>query len=241
MSDHLELVSEVVSSDFYNNICILCMSKDYPLVNFYEEQGMYAFAFRSDENWCYLSHNANTEFLCNYLLQQSGSQFLVISNPEVVKWVKEKHKVIWEITCLRLFREGNFNIISDISILPITSRQLPWVYHNSGYQQFLSMDYLETRLRLGGGFYIENNGVPVAWVMSHDDGSVGMLHVMNEFRRKGLGRMLVDAMSAKVKEKNMPVFAHIEPSNLPSLKLFRSMGFVDKAVVTWMKVRPKLK
>lgn len=237
MSDPLGLVSEVVSSDFYNNICIYCMAKDYPLIQHFEELDMHIFAFRSDQIWNYLSYNVNTEFLKNYLDQQSESQFLVISNPEIVKWVKEKYKVIWDISCLRLFREGNTNFISGITAIPITSKQLPWVYNNSGYQQFLSMDYLETRLRLGGGYYIENKKVPVAWVMSHDDGSLGMLHVMNEFRRNGLGRILVNVMSAKLHEEKIPVFAHIEPTNLPSLKLFRSMGFVDKAEVTWMKIK----
>ncbi|HPG33373.1 MAG: GNAT family N-acetyltransferase [Lentimicrobiaceae bacterium] len=229
----------LVNSD--QNISILCMDEEYPLLEVQQEGPMLMCRFQSDEEWCHFSYNSTSAFLAGFLKLHPGRQYVVVSDDSAFSWLKLHCQLIWSINCYRLFQENEIPAGDGTLVVPLLSEHLPLVYDNSKYQQFLSMDYLQKRLESGGGFCICNAGMPVAWIMTHDDGSVGMLHVLDAFRHRGYARRLIEAMSARVRQKGRRVFAHIEPSNEASLQLFTSMGFAVKASVTWALVRKFIK
>jgi 8-oxo-dGTP diphosphatase len=218
------------------NVSLLYMAEEYPLLEVMEQAGMLMCRFQSDEEWCHFSHNADAGFIADFFSKHPKRQFIAVSDSHLFDWISKTYGVAWSISCYRLFL--NVPVLPEpaADIDQLRPGDLRYVYDNSKYQQFLNMDYLAKRLELGGGCCIRDQQSPVAWIMTHDDGSVGMLHVLDAYRGRGFARKLVSAMSRKVHQKGRLVFAHIEPSNIASLKLFGSMGFIVRNRLAWARV-----
>lgn len=227
----------ILLQDYDQNIGILCLNDEYSLLEVRQDGAMLMCRFQSDEEWCHFSYNAGIEFIRQCFSRYRKPEYVVLSDAGTFAKLRQERQVEWSIDCLRFFlrQPGDPEITSGIE--PLLPDQLPLVYQHSKYQQFLDMDYLGLRLKLGGGYCIRADGKPVAWVMTHDDGSVGMVHVLDEYRGRGYARKLVSAMAKSVAASGRPVFAHIEPANTASVRLFTSMGFEQKGLITWARLR----
>ena len=226
---------ELLLSGHDRNIAMISLAREYPLLRVMEKEEMLMCRFLSEEEWCHFSYSCDTAFVSEFFQQNTGQQYVVIADEALFLWIQQHYQVEWYIDCYRLFQTTAPKPPDMTGVVPMLPEYLPAVFANSKYQQFLSINYLTKRLELGGGFCILNHDKPVAWVMTHDDGSVGMVHVLEPFRRRGYACTLVEAMSWKVRQSGRPVFAHIEPSNAPSLKLFDSLGFTIIGTITWAK------
>lgn len=72
--------------------------------------------------------------------------------------------------------------------------------------------------------------------MTHDDGSIGVLHVMEEHRKKGIGRMLVDAITDEMHRCGQVPYMHIEPENEASLALAKACGYTADRMIWWIGI-----
>lgn len=83
-------------------------------------------------------------------------------------------------------------------------------------------------------FLAKENDKPIGYAGMYtvlDEGYVTNIGVMPEYRRKGIGKKLVNALIEFCIEKNM-IFLSLEvrPSNLPAIKLYESFGFVSEGL-----------
>ena len=72
---------------------------------------------------------------------------------------------------------------------------------------------------------IENRGKLIACIMRHTNGSIGILHVDEDHRRRRLGEALLGSATKALQQKNDPAFAFILDGNLASESLFTKMGW----------------
>ncbi|HOI86992.1 MAG TPA: GNAT family N-acetyltransferase [Lentimicrobium sp.] len=229
-----------LQADLDRNVSMICMHREYPLPEVvYDGQGV-MLRYISDDAWCHFSSDSEPEFFQRFMRTHPGPLLAVIAGQPLSEWILRRYRVKWFMYCNRLFASRTFSDFSDPEIEPLFPEHLPLVFQFSKYQQFLNLPYLTTRLAFGGGFCIRVNGTPVAWIMSHDDGSVGMLHVLDEYRGRGFARRLVKAMTQKVALSTCPVFAHVEPSNYPSLCLFKSLGYEERSMIMWTELTGEL-
>ena len=89
--------------------------------------------------------------------------------------------------------------------------------------------YVRRRIENGPTAAIYENGDPIAWGLTHmvtnRVGIIGMVHVQEGFRRKGLARSVVAAVSRQLfKEGKIPAL-HAYVDNAASLSLFPTLGF----------------
>lgn len=106
-----------------------------------------------------------------------------------------------------------------------------WDYKHSG-----SIEYVKRRIRDSYSSGIEADGKLVAWVIIHDDGSLGAIYVLPGYRRKGYAQdITVDIVQKLRKESKLP-FVHIIEGNDKSFALANSMGFVKYKKVNWLTV-----
>ena len=86
----------------------------------------------------------------------------------------------------------------------------------------------------------ENNEI-IAFEIVQLNGSMGMLHVKEEYRRKGLAKFIILTLSKKLHGMGLPVFCYIETLNGVSIELHEKCGFeiVPDGSVMWLNYQPK--
>ena len=89
--------------------------------------------------------------------------------------------------------------------------------------------YVRRRIEGGPTAAIYQGGQPVAWALTHTItdrvGIIGMVHVLEEHRRKGLARSVVSAVSRELQRLGKRPALHAFVDNVASLALFPTLGF----------------
>lgn len=89
--------------------------------------------------------------------------------------------------------------------------------------------YVRSRIEGGPTAAVYVDGKPVAWAVTHmvtdRVGIIGMVHVVDEHRRKGLARSVVAAISRELMAAGKVPALHVYLDNAPSLALFPTLGF----------------
>jgi tRNA (guanine37-N1)-methyltransferase len=109
-----------------------------------------------------------------------------------------------------------------LDIQPLTSLHLDWVHKHLDH---LDYDYLKERLVFGSiyGGYI--NGEICGSVGVHAEGSIGLLQVLDKYRKRGFASELVTYMTNNLLVKGEVPFSQIEFDNESSVDLHRKLGF----------------
>jgi GNAT superfamily N-acetyltransferase len=132
------------------------------------------------------------------------------------------------------------NIVCDSPDLPmvkIEKTSASYIHGNSVYKSFTTKKYIEERLEkdISAGIMVGNH--LVAWGMTHDDGSLGFLHVLKEFRNKGYGKNILLELIPQLRQEGKPVFGNIEPGNKASVRLVNKLGFKFDQKSSWIKLK----
>lgn len=119
-----------------------------------------------------------------------------------------------------------------IELRALTLDQLDFVFKN--YDHPSDESYIVERIGVGmiGAFC----GDDIAgFIGTHTEGTMGMLQVIPEYRRRGIAYTLEAAMINDMLEKGFVPHAHIVTTNEASIKLQEKVGmsFSDKTI-TWM-------
>lgn len=96
-------------------------------------------------------------------------------------------------------------------------------------------EYLSSRLEAGevwGGFRGEQIA---AFIGLHEEGSMGMLVVLDEFRRQGIAEFMVTDLATRLLAKGLVPHDHIIVGNDASEALQRKLGFeISTRTICWM-------
>ncbi len=104
------------------------------------------------------------------------------------------------------------------------------------YSHKLDENYLLERLGAGVmyGAYVE--GELAGFIGEHAEGSIGMLEVLPQFRRRGLGEKLEAYKTNEHFLNGFVPFGQIVMWNTPSLELQRKLGYtISEAAITWLQ------
>jgi len=193
---------------------------------------------RSDQLWAHLvgeTPAALKELLLNYhqvtpyyFSVDEGMEKLILEVGEA-EWIMRTERYILHHTT-RQFKTGG-------EIVPLVPEEASYIFEHSVYQQFTSIEYIRQQVSSDVSACIRSEGVPVAWAFSHDDGSLGFLHVMPEYRGKGYGKRIVEALIHQRLLQHQAVFCNIVPGNTAPLRMVDSLGFAFDRRVSWLKLK----
>ena len=114
---------------------------------------------------------------------------------------------------------------ADENDLPVLTR----TYH------LISPEELEKVVRRGSVLLGYDRDCLVGFIGEHLEGSMGILYVFPEYRRRGFGTILQNAYISRTMEKGFVPFGQVEKSNLNSLKLQRKVGMtLSDNLIVWM-------
>jgi hypothetical protein len=96
-----------------------------------------------------------------------------------------------------------------------------------------SPEHILRRIQSGPGFCIRRKGAPVAWGLTHEDASMGFLHVVEQYRHQGMARTLTTTLAQSLLRLGVQPFMYIVTGNTASLRLTTSMGFSRAGRFSW--------
>lgn len=136
--------------------------------------------------------------------------------------------------CNYIYDKDNFEFKqrNDIEIRVLDESYFDFVFeHYDGYN---NPDYIMERLGSGNLWGAFNESECLGFIGYHDEGSMGLLHVIEAYRKQGIGEYLESFLIHKsIQDKRIP-FAQVYPGNIASEHLQRKLGLVPSDnVITW--------
>lgn len=123
----------------------------------------------------------------------------------------------------------------NIEFKPLIIDNLAYVKNNYNMANILGEEYLKERIASGnfwGGFL---DGKIFGFIGCHSEGSMGMLFIHPDYRKRGLGKELeIRLINLLVKRGGHP-YCHIFQDNKISISLHKSLGFIfGKQKLIWL-------
>jgi 8-oxo-dGTP diphosphatase len=192
----------------------------------------------SDRNWVYIKcSSAKKLSALKGLLNEQDKCFAAIEDWMVPVLLKDE-AVSWNVSMAQFYLPDDVELPEPAHQTPaLSEKDAGTVYDSSEYQEQISVDYIADRIRAGisKGLY-ENNNL-VAWGLTHDDGGLGSLHVLESARRKGYGSCITLALIKDVRRANQIPFCYIEKDNHKSINLVSKLGFVRHRNCHWFEIK----
>ena len=125
----------------------------------------------------------------------------------------------------------------EIKCVSLTKQDAQVVYNNSEYKEYISPEYVKYCIQNGISAGIYENSKLVSWAITQDDGAIGFLHSLDEYRRKGYGYNVTLSMIYQVRNSGSFPFANVLPSNKRSINLLLKLGFKESKKNHWFQIQ----
>lgn len=236
ISMRLEQVLADLDQDPIRNINLMNFLRQYPLVSIDQVGRSYLIRGTSDHTWVYISSTEPTEFAELMRLLHEEDEYYAIIEDWMLPALLQGKEMIWQLTCMKLFFPNEIPLpMPKDHIVKLSKECAEYIFAHSKYKDFTSIEYITERIEIGHALGVFEEGRLVAWVMTHDDGAMGFLHVLPECRGKGYANDLSYELIRRLREEGQIPFVHIEESNVPSMTLARKIGFLPDRRIHWFQ------
>ena len=158
---------------------------------------------------------------------------LMVSNYALGKAAFVRYGFSEKIECYQYAYYGEKPSVSpELDIRTADENDLAMLTQN---YHMISPDELAQVVRRGCVFIGYDRGQPVGFIGEHLEGSMGLLYIFPEHRRKGFGTVLETYLIAKTMEDGYIPFGQVEKDNLRSLSLQQKIGMTTSDnLIVWM-------
>ncbi len=231
----------LLNKDKLRNINLINFILSYGIDEIRMNDNTYLIKATSDKQWIYFTYEneINKEAFISLIknLKPTEKHFAVLED-WMVEVIKEHWKIIWHVKSVQLiYPAGKQTSPSKHIIKDLTLKDAKYIFEHSDYKKYMSLEYLKDRIRKGIALGLYDKGGLIAWIITHDDGAMGFLNVLPEFRRKGYGTEITSAMINRIRAQGSIPFVHIESENTKSMNLAMKMGFEFHRNVNWIRIQ----
>lgn len=230
-------LKNILYSDPAKNIAVIGFFSNYSIKEYYIEGNSAIIFGKSDNLWMHIVSSSAKELslLLNKYSQITKYYFSV--EDWMIPIILKNEKSDWMLTTNRYILNDNIhNTANEIELSQIDISHAEYIYNNSDYKHYTPIEYIKDRLTKDISAGIWNNDKLVAWGFTHDDGALGFLHVLEDFRKKGYSKILLDNLIKSRQEAEKPIFVNIVPDNAPAIKLITKFGFKFDCKASWIKL-----
>ncbi|MBS4014064.1 MAG: GNAT family N-acetyltransferase [Bacteroidetes bacterium] len=230
-------IQEILNNDPIQNMAVIGFFGNYKLDNFYQKDKSFLLLGSSDYTWAYCSVQ-NKEDLETLIenMDYETSYFANVEDWMLPILTKEK-RIEWRLTTERLYiPEGKEVEPSEIECKHIDKALAGFIYSNSAYKDFTSVEYICDRLikDISAGYFVD--GELVGWALTHDDSSIGFLNIIQQYRGQGIGENILRYLTTERIKTNRPAFVNIESQNIQTKKMLAKIGYEFDRKVSWVKL-----
>lgn len=236
MKAELNKLILLLKRDEITNISTIGFIENNPVTEIIEINNSYLIKGTSDVEWTYVVCNNESDLKA--LLEKSGNNAYFASVEDwIIPIITEKRKAEWVLSTMRYYLPGDIEVPENkLKVIPLTTDHIGFIISHSNYKQFLTPAYVEERITKSISAAIVKKNKLVAWGLTHDDGALGSLHVLDEYRKKGYGKEILISLIHQKRKLGKISFAQIEEKNLKATNLIEQLGFVKDRRVSWVKL-----
>jgi GNAT superfamily N-acetyltransferase len=236
MEIDLNIVKENLKKDFLYNISTIGFIENNPINEVIQLNNSYLIKGTSDVEWTYVVCNNENDLRA--LLEKSASITYFASVEDwMIPIITEKRSAEWILSTMRYYLPEDVKVPENkIEVIPLATDHIGFIISQSNYKQFLTPAYVEERISKSISAAIFKKDKLVAWGLTHDDGALGSLHVLDEYRKKGYGKEILISLIHQNRKLGKISFAQIAEKNLKATNLIEQLGFVKDRRVSWVKL-----
>ena len=225
-----------LKKNYYKNINIINFSKAYPLTRLDFVNDSIILSGTSDNSWTYISLDKENDMDKLMEKLREEDKHIAIFDRSVLDYYESNYEIEWKLSCEKYVYE-NDKILKSEDVYELTEDDAYYIQENNSYNSFTDIEYIKFRIQNGVGLGIKIHDKLVAWVMTHDDGAIGFMHVLENYRNKGYASTLTNEIIRRLKYIDDLPFVHIEKNNEKSIKLAEKAGFKYFGDVYWIKIK----
>jgi 8-oxo-dGTP diphosphatase len=236
MEIDLNILKENLKKDFISNISVIGFIENNPITEIVEINNSYLIKGTSDVEWVYVVCNNENDL--RGLLEKSADNIYFASVEDwMIPIITEKRNVEWILSTMRYYLPEDVKVPENKEeVIPLTTDHIGFIISQSNYKQFLTPAYVEERISKSISAAIIKKDKLVAWGLTQDDGALGSLHVLDEYRKKGYGKEILISLIHQNRKRDKISFAQIEEKNTKATNLIKQLGFVKDRRVSWVKL-----
>lgn len=232
------ILKKILNTDKIQNIASIGYFKNYPVEEFYFEGSSAMIFGKSDHLWAHFISNSEVELSRLLEKYQSKTKYFYSVEDWMIPMILKYGSEDWRMETNRFVLNPDIHIPSSkYKFIELNNSFSKFMFDNSDYKDFISIDYINDCLEkdISAGLMIDNQ--LIAWGFPHDDGALGFLHVLDDFRKKGYGENILLSLLEKRRQTKKPVFCNIVPENKASTNLAKKYGFDFDRKVSWIKLK----
>jgi len=217
---------KILDKDLIRNIATLGYFSSYPVKEFYVEGDSVLIVGKSDHLWAHIVSSNEGEL--SAILEKHHRRVKYYHSVEdwMIPCILKHRALDWILSTNRYILDDSVKCdSSEIETVKIEPAFASFLHQNSLYKNSTSVEYIEERLNRGISVGIMHDKQLVAWGLTHDDDSLGFLHVLEEYRKKGYGKAILLDLIHQKRNEGKPVFGNIEPENSRSIGLVSRLDF----------------
>ena len=155
----------------------------------------------------------------------------------MVPVLTEGKKMTWDMSVVKYYLPDEvYSPPPPCKTVSLSEDDAETVFTNSEYKGYISTEYVNQRIIKGisSGIYEDNK--LVSWGITQDDGAIGFLHTLDNYRKKGYAYSITLSMIEKLRTKGELPFAYAEASNFRSINLLTKLGFRKSNTIHWFVI-----
>ena len=218
---------------------MICFMRNYPIESIDRIGDSLIVRGASDRRWVYVSSPNRDEL--GTVVERLTDRDLCFAAIEdwMVPAIVRKKTMAWHLSMVKLMLPEQVALPQTyrFSISPLSARDADRIYEVSMYKAFTSPEYIRDRIERGVSAGIHESGELVAWIMTHDDCSIGVMHVLDAHRGRGYAHELTVYLINELRRRKRIPFVHIEETNEKAISVVLGIGFVECGRMSWFELK----
>lgn len=237
MEIDLSVLKENLKKDFLSNISTIGFIENNPVTEVTRLNNSYVIKGTSDVEWTYVVCNDEND-LRALLEKSAGNTYFASVEDWMIPVITEKRNTEWVLSTMRYYLPDDVEVPGKKKeVFRLTADHIGLIISQSNYKQFLTPAYVEERISKSISAAIMKKDKLVAWGLTHDDGALGSLHVLDEYRKKGYGKEILISLIHQNRKLGKVSFTQVEEKNTKAINLVEQLGFIKDRMVSWVKLK----
>ena len=237
--DQLTKTLDFIEENIKTNLSLLGFIEENPIYSAERTGNSVLVRGISDYAWTYIESNDEEELKVLLKRLTPEDNYFAAIPDWIVPHIINKRKTLWDIRTYQYHLPENVTLpdTTPIQILPLLPSDAEHIHNYTTYKIALMPTYLKDRILKDYSACIRQDDQLIAWILTHDDGAIGCLHVLDEYRNKHYGLAACSNLCQKLRNTGKKPFCYLGEANLHTEGFFTKIGFKKTIPANWLCVK----